>query len=231
MLKNPWELLLSFLIAHPCFLTSEEHLSLFPPHTKRTCTHTCFLIFISIPQALSRKGENASRKRDICQVSSRAISPCQLLVIVPSLCTAPPPSDSAPEHPCCASLFLTDQCGGGMGELSVPLDDRFDISKTKNKLRLGTAYHPETNIQLPKDNEDTDNPLWLKPSISNIWTDGHINRAFQRSRIWNTQLLLAIKHKLSVFSWAFTCGSLWNASGFKEKPCFLWLKIIIIIFV
>lgn len=226
MLKNPWELLLSFPIAHPCFLTSEEHLSLFPPHTKRTCTHTCFLIFISIPQALSRKGENASRKRDICQVSSRAISPCQLLVIIPS--APPPPIWQCSGAPLCFTV-PNRPVRVWDGGIIRPTWWRLWYFQNKNKLRLGTVYHPETDIQLPKDNKDTDNPLWIKPSISNIWTDGHINCAFQHSRIWNTQLLLAIKHKLSVFSWAFTCGSPWNASGFKEKPCFLWLKIIIII--
>lgn len=67
----------------------------------------------------------------------------------------------------CALPFLLepceiDQCGGGVGGLLVQLDGGFDIFKAKNKLRLGTGlltctwllapyYHPETNIQLPKD--------------------------------------------------------------------------------
>lgn len=139
-----------------------------------------------------------------------------------SLSAPPLTFDSAPEH---LSLRVTIPIktlwnrlvqGRGVEGLLVPLDGGFDIFKAKDKPRVGTDlltctwllgpyHHPETSIQLPKDNKDTDSPLWLEPSISNIWIDDHIHHAFQHSRIWNAQLLLAIKRKpclfLSIYTW------------------------------
>lgn len=140
---------------------------LMPSAPAHTLASWCYII---IPQALSQKGENASRKRDICQVSSRAISPCSVLLIALSLSLSLDPLPLyltvilSTSH--CALPFLLepceiDQCRGGVGGLLVQLDGGFDIFKAKNKLRLGTDlltctwllgpyYHPETNIQLPK---------------------------------------------------------------------------------